>query len=327
MPTSRVLSRLAAAAAAGVALAAIAFAGPAFAADTVDVNLNSVPSNATAGARADGFSVTLKNNSNEALAIKLAFTIRLTGITRDQVRIFKVPGGELPRSESGGMVVATDDTPALAVKNFPGSSRTLNYSIQFVAGVPSGKASFTADAIKGSAVLGSDNSSINVKGSGAVAATPTKTPTSTPKTTEPPGATDPAAINPAVPSGNFPSLRDKSAALGSDSGGIPAGLYIMGALLVGVGGAILWLLFRQRPQAAEAGFPTNEYDPVPPSLGYPSGRASAPVGAAPPQDLNPTTQMPTLRASTVASPLVPKPAPSPGLGTPPPVDPWANPGN
>ena len=38
--------------------------------------------------------------------------------------------------------------------------------------------------------------------------------------------------------------------LGTDSGGIPTGLYVMGALLVGVGGAILWLLFRRHPQAA-----------------------------------------------------------------------------
>lgn len=320
MPTSKVLSRLAAASAAGVALAAIAFAGPAYAADTVEVNLNSVPSNATAGAHADGFSVTLRNNSTEALAIKLVFTIRLAGLTRDQVRIFKVPGGELPRSEAGGQVIATDDTLALAIKNFPGSSRTLNYSIQFVPGAPSGKASFSAGAVKGTTVLGSDNSSISVKGTAG--ATPTKTPTSTPGTSDAP-VTDPAAINPGGPSGAFPSLRDKNAALGGDAGGIPTGLYIMGALLVGVGGVILWLLFRQRPQAAAVGFPTTEYDPVPPSLGYPTGRASAPVQSTPLPDLHPTTPMPTLRAATVQNPLLPRSTPN-GPATPPPVDPWAN---
>jgi hypothetical protein len=315
MPTSKVLSRLAAASAAGVALAAIVFAGPAFAENIVDVSLNSVPSSATAGPHADGFSATLKNNSNQLLAINLVFAIKLTGLAPDQVRIFKLPGGELPRSESGGQIIATDDTPALAAKGFPGSSRTLNYSIQFVTGAPSGRASFTAEAVKGGVVLGSDSRSISVKGAGV--ATPPRT-TGTPTTNVPPGATDPAAINPAAPSGAFPTLQDKGAALGGDSGGIPTGLYVMGVLLVGVGGVILWLLFRQRPQAAEVGYPTSEYDPVPPSLGYPTGRATAP--GVPSPDLHPTAPMPTVRAAAVKNPTT-------GQATPPPVDPWANPGS
>ena len=119
----------------------------------------------------------------------------------------------------------------------------------------------------------------------AASASPTRTsaaPTD-PATTADNGSIVPPT-GPGVAAGPLPD-RDQ---IPADSGGIPVALYIMGALLVGVGGVILWMLFRQRPQAAAAtGFPTGnfatptgEFDSPPPNLGYPAGRAGA--GPRPP---------------------------------------------
>jgi hypothetical protein len=68
---------------------------------------------------------------------------------------------------------------------------------------------------------------------------------------------------------------------------VPVILYVMGILLIVVGGLILWLLFRrQKPLADAGGYPTAEYDQVrPSSLGYPRHAAT----------VRPTAIMPTVQ--------------------------------
>jgi hypothetical protein len=320
MSTSRVLPRLAAAALAGLVLAAIGFAAPAFAANAVDVNLNSVTTNVTAGSRADNFSVSFRNNTNEAFNVKVVFGVKLTGVTRDQVRIVRAPVTDLPHSESGGQIVFTDP---VTIAFLARTSSTVNYAIQFLPGAPSGRATLTVEALRNNAAVGSDNKSINVKG---VAVTTSKSPTAGPSTT-PTGAATGAggSTGGLVASPTFPPLQSKNNALsGVDSTGVPVALYIMGALLLGVGAVILWLLFRPRRPAGDAGFPTSDYDVVPPNLGYPAGRTTMSAG------LHPTTQLPNLRADTVPSPIVANPTARHSAAADtriaPPSDPWASQG-
>jgi hypothetical protein len=320
MSTSRVLYRLAAAALAGLVVAATGFAAPAFAADSVDVSLNSVTSNATAGSRPDGFSVSFRNNTNDAFNVKVVFGVKLTGLTAAQVRIVRAPVTELPHSESGGQIVFTD--PA-TLAFLPRGSRNVNYSIQFLGGAPSGRASLAVEAVRDNTPAGGDNKTINVKGSSVV---PTKSPTAAPTTSSPAPTstgTDVGAGGTGAPP-TFAALPTKENALaGVDSTGVPFGLYVVGVLLLGVGGVILWLLFRQRPARVDAGFPTGDYDVVPPNLGYPAGRA-------PMSGLNPTAQLPNLRADTVPSPIVANPtvagrhSAAADAAIAPPSDPWAS---
>jgi hypothetical protein len=316
MSTSRRIIRLAAATALGVVLAGTV-AAPAFADDVIGVSLSGVPSSFTAGGHADSFTVGLRNNSNTIVAaVTVRFTVSLNGLTASQVRI-RVGGEDLPTQDAGpGQVVANDprshDFP-------PRIGRTeIGYSIEFLAGTPSGRANLTASAIKQTSTLGTASGSIAIKG-GGVAPSPTQT-SAVP--------TDPATADSGIVANPSPivtgPLADKSQIRDDGSGGIPIGLYIMGAVLVGVGGAILWLLFKQRPQAVPAGdIPTGGYDPAPPTLGYPAGQAAATPPR--PSSLSPTAQLPALRGSVL--PMPPPAGPDRGqTASLPPVDPWATQG-
>jgi hypothetical protein len=328
MSTSRIITRLAAVTALGLVLAGTV-AAPAFAEDVVGVSLSGMPSSFTAGARADSFTVGLRNNTNNLVSgVTVAFSVQLNGLTADQVRIHGA-GGDLTARDEGGQVVASDPH---SHDFFGRVGRTeIAYSIEFLAGAPSGRAGFTANAVQQGRILGSASTSINVKG-GAVAPSPTAS--AFPTDSAAPGD---SAIVPPVSPGATGALANPTNAPQDNSGGIPVGLYIMGGLLVGVGGVILWMLFRQRPQAAPSAvvpggpfptgdYPTGEFDSPPPSLGYPVGRASA--------SLPPTAALPALRGSTVIGPGPMEPSGGKGAPdgdqlprrTPPPADPWGTPG-
>src|SRR6185369_16609695 len=171
MPTNRMIFRLAAATAAGVVLAG-AMAAPAFAEDVIGVSLSSTPSSFTVGSRADSFAVGLRNNTDQPVSnINVSFRIVLTGLTASQVRI-RGTGGDIALSDSGGLITGTDphslDFPT---RRFP---REVGYSIEFLSGAPSGRATFTAAATRSGVIQGSASTAINVKG-GGVAASPTPT--------------------------------------------------------------------------------------------------------------------------------------------------------
>src|SRR5262245_14082307 len=304
MPTNRMIFRLAAATAVGVVLAG-AVAAPAYAEDVIGVTLSSVPSSFTAGSRADTFVVGLRNNTNGIVAaVNVSFSIRLNGLTASQVRIHAV-GGDINLSDAGGLVVGTDPRSLDFLPRQRG--RDVGYSIEFLTGAPSGRATFTASATRGGNIQGSDSSSITVKGGGvAPSASASASPTD-------PATPDTGSLVPPTGPGNAVGPLANNNQVGSDSGGIPVALYVMGAILVGVGGVILWMLFRQRPEAAApTGFPTGDFDSPPPNLGYPVGRASASA------NLHPTAPLPAVRGPAVGNHDLGEP-----LDPPPPVDPWA----
>lgn len=291
MPTRKVLRRLAAASAAGAVVATLAFAAPAHAEDAVAVNISGLASTLNAGSRGDGFSVRMQNRTKtEIFPIRKTFVIRLEGLTAESVRITR---GNLPLPASGsGEVRVIDPLPVrLGPDGKNGDSQSTSYGIQFAEGAPAGRASVTFEAYIGQNLLGSDSASVTVK-SGQGAATPTKSPV----------ATGPGVIltfETAAPVSIAPITENQGLASG---GGIPIAFYLIGALLVGVGGVILWLLFRPGHALVEG--PAAGDEPPPPSLGYPTPRHAAP-------DMRPTAVFP-------AVPRNPNPAP-------PAFDPWATP--
>jgi hypothetical protein len=275
------LRRLAAsvAASAGAVLATLALATPAHAADTVEVNLSGVSGTITAGTRGvDNLSATFVNRSNAAItSIQGVFTIHLDGMPADGVRIVRTLGSELPVQSAGdGTVRLTDPGSFELLRN---GRRTLAYQLQFTATAPAGKAAITFEAYASGTRLGGDSASVTVKSS----ATPQ--PTSASPTA--PANTDTGLVPTFTTAPNLVLGDSQDQNSISDEGGVPVSLYIMGGLLIAVGGVILWLLFRrQTPLADAGGYPTSEYDQVrPSSLGYPRHAAT----------VHPTAVLPTVR--------------------------------
>ena len=315
MSTNRMIFRLAAATAVGVVLAG-AVAAPAFAEDVIGVSLNSVPSSFTVGSRADTFSVTLRNNRDVLVfGVNVSFVIRLNGLTASQVHI-RGTSGDISLSDSGGLIVGTDPRSLDFLPKQRG--RDVAYSIEFLSGAPSGRATFTVNATRSGNIQGSASSAITVKGGGVA-----QSPTPSASATDPASPDTGSLVPPTGPGGEAGPLANNNQ-IPVDSGGIPVALYVMGAILVGVGGVILWMLFRQRPQAAApTGFPTGDFDAPPPNLGYPVGRAS--TGSSGPGSSGPgpsaANLLPTAPLPAVRNPGVGNRDQS--LNPPPPVDPWA----
>jgi hypothetical protein len=308
--------RLAAATAVGVVIAG-AVAAPAFAEDVIGVTLSSTPSNFTVGSRADTFVVGLRNNTNGiVVAVNVSFTIKLAGLTASQVHI-RGTSGDISLTDSGGLITGTDPRSLDFLPKQRG--RDVGYSIEFLSGAPSGRATFIAAATRSGQIQGSASTAITVKG-GAVAASPTPT-SATP--TDPASPDNGSIVPPSGPGSAVGPLANDNGQIPADSGGIPVALYIMGAILVGVGGVILWMLFRQRPQAATpTGFPTGEFDSPPPNLGYPVGRASTPSSPPGPPSASSANLQPTAPLPAVRNPGLGNRDTQP-LNPPPPVDPWA----
>jgi hypothetical protein len=250
----------------------------------------------TPGSRADTFTVKAENKTKTDLApLKRVIVIRLAGLPMDAVRISR---GLLPLAVSGstGQVVFTDQLQfSLRRDGVSGDSATATYSLQFLSQAPGGRATITAEVFNNTAVMGTDSDTITIKGAAGTGPTPTKTP----------GSTDPGVV-PTFETQPPISLAPLDASdKGADLGGAPVALYVTGGLLVAAGGATLWLLFRKRPELANAtvgGYPVGDYEAAAPTLGYPAAHA-APAGGTPP-----TAVMPAVRNPS----------------TPPPADPWSS---
>jgi hypothetical protein len=228
--------RLAAATAVGVALAGT-IAAQAFA-DGIDVSLGEVPSSVTAGGQPDDFTVGLRNNTGTSVSgVTVGFAIQLDGLTASQVRIH-ADGGDLSMRDEGDQVIATDPDPRDFRK---GRGTEIGYAIEFLTGAPSGQATLTAEALANGDLVGQASSRITVSG-GAAAPSPTDTSPAPTDSATPYGA---ASVSPGI-AGAVPN----GGGMSEGGAGIPVGLYIMGGLLVGVGGVILWMLFKQRSQPA-----------------------------------------------------------------------------
>jgi hypothetical protein len=319
MSTARVLPRLGVAV--GALLAALLVGSPAFAADPVSTSISGMSSSFTAGARnADSFTLTMSNETkNDIQPIRRIIVVRLPGLTPQQVRISR---GGLPlagQASAAGEVRAADMLQdSLGPKGKARDQSKADYTIQFLAGAPGGKGDLTFQAYHNETLLGSTTKGFTVRG-GTAQTTGPATPTPNDTATQS-GGVVPGAVSPAQPVA--PLETNKAQASTSASSGVPTIFYVLGAVLVTMGGAILWLLFRPRQSAAlVAGSdqPTDPYPPAPgyraeptdraPTLGYPrqEGRGGGHGHVA---NIQPTTVMPAVRDSA----------------PPPPVDPWAGQG-
>ncbi len=300
-PTTRRAATAIAAAAVAV-FASLAVAAPARADGEVKVSLQGLASSMTAGGRGDGFSVRLENNTDQPLLnVRRVIAVRLAGLTGDGVHITR-GSFELQKSATGpGEIIFSEAGDSLEPN---GRAQTRNYQLTFTASAPAGRAQVTAYALAGGSQkqLGSDSDGVEVKGANG----PTKNPEHTPTQTPSPAATVPPPTNTGPPVTIEPLDANGIAGSPNSGGGVPVILYILGGVLVAIGGAILWLLFRSpRPALVDDGYAPG-YEPVrPPSLGYPAPGypPAGPRPAGPP---------------TAVLPVVPE-----GRTLPPGVDPWA----
>lgn len=269
MPTLRRVATVTATVA-GALLAMLALTTtPAYAEDAIKVELNGVGGSINAGNRSfDSIAGSYENETDNTITnIRATFTIRLEGLTPDGVRIQRLEalGASLPSEAAGdGTVRITDPHSFDMGRN---DRRQTRYLLQFTPAAPSGEATITLELFSGGNRLGGDSASVNVRGGD-----PTKT---TPPNTNP-------GIVPTFEAGPSYSLAPLPQSNDLVSTEVPATLYVMGGILVALGGVILFLLFRRRPGATVA-YPAREEEIPPPSLGYPR---STP---------HPTAMLPTVR--------------------------------
>ena len=273
MSTLRRLATMSAAVAA-VLIATLALTTTAaHADDAVKVDLNGVGGNMNAGSRIPStVTGTYTNESGNAIAnIRATFTIQMDGLTPDGVRIQRLDafGADLASESAGDGTVRITDPLSFDMSKI--NRRQTRYLLQFTSTAPAGKASITLELYSGGTRLGGDSASTTVRGG----AEPSRT---TPPNTNP-------GIVPTFEAGPTYSLAPlpESADLANDSAAVPASLYVMGGLLVALGGVIMFLLFRrQRPEPALVEYPVPAYDQArPPSLGYPSSAGVHPTAVLP----------------------------------------------
>jgi hypothetical protein len=308
MFTTRNLTRLAVGGSA-IAIAtvvALGVAAPAFAEDPVQVSLGGLSSSLAAGGQRDGFTVSLKNKTNQAyVGVVRVFTVTLPGLQVGGVRIFRGFGQELQQEQTGpGQVRLTDPQQAeLLPAGQRGNNRSANFFIQFMNNAPLGQAQIAVQAIASGQTLGTDSDSINVRAFGG------STRTSHSSTPPPTSSVPPATFQAQSPASPLATVQDPQVAAANASGkGAPWILYVLGGILVAAGGAILWLLFRT-PRSDYVDLPTGAHEPIRPmGLGYPS-------------NVRPST--PQMTAPTRIMPAVPGPYQQPQ--PPPASDPWAGP--
>jgi len=287
----------------GAALATLALATPAQAAEgDVKVSISGLASSVYAG-RTETFTVRTENNTdNELTAVRRVIVIQLAGLDANQVDLSQRSALPPQKASAGSGQVQFTETIAYRLRphDEKDDTKQASFTFRFDGSIPPGKAVVTVYAVKEGSVLGSASDSMDVRGAGGQHETPSAAPTTTlPPVTAPPPTVD-ADETPVSPV----EIDQQSNILTNDSG-IPTILYVVGAVLLLLGGGILWLLFRSPKPALTGGYPVVGYPddghPVrPPNLGYPAQPRGAP--------LNPTTVMPTVREDWT---------PAPG------VDPWA----
>ncbi|HEX6869576.1 MAG TPA: hypothetical protein VF163_00635 [Micromonosporaceae bacterium] len=336
MSRVRMLARLTAVGATVAALT-LPTASPAAAGDgDIDVNLSGLSSSLTAGGNGDSFSVRMQNQTGNEFIVRRVFIVKLPGLTAEQVQISR--GAPLPKeSPSPGEVRFLDIFGVrLNADGKRGDSVSNNFQIRFGEGAPAGEARVIAEAYVGQDFSGRDSDTVRIRSD--VTAQPSEAPTSAPATVAPSTVVaQPSSLAPVVPAAAPDEDR---------GGGVPVILYVMGAILVSMGGAILWLLLRPRPATAGAPDLTGAGRPYQPSRAttYPTqvftpgaggpGGPGGPIGPGGPggpggpptgpggRPLHPTTVMPPVREPY---PSVPPTPPAGGPNLPPPFDPWADP--
>jgi hypothetical protein len=304
MSRARVLPRIAAVLTAVIAVITVATA-PAYAADAVNVNFDA-PGSLVPG-RGGGLSVSLQNRTDQEIErIRTIITVRIPGVSPESVVISR-GGRPLERSGGTGEVRFADPLQGrLGPEDGQGDSYRVGYAIVIAAGTQPAKGEIIAEATSDGNRLGGDSEGIEIRvGRGG---------RTQPAPTTPPN-TDPGIVptfgNSAAPEA-FQPLDPTSRDVDT---GMPVFVYIAGVVLLGLGGALLWLLFRQRgpggatvvatgPDGGARSGTTARFNPVP---GGPL--PTRPTGPSRHAVHQPTAVLPPVRA------------PHPRLD--PPSDPWA----
>jgi hypothetical protein len=247
----------------------------------ITVRLNGLNSTMGAGGAPDDITATIRNRTKtEYPQVGRAFVVRLDGLNADSVAMWR-NGMALNREPIGpGEVRLVDPVGvSLAPEGRPMSVSFSTYQIQFMATAPTGRAQLSFEAFVSDHRLGQASDTVFVKSTGA-SALPSATPTAT--------ASVPAEVV-ITPTVSLEPLPQDTLASGRSSG-IPTIFYGLGAILVSVGGAILWLLFRPPRPAMVDGRgpapygPVHSYSPqVPQSHPNPSSSVLYPTAILPPQ--------------------------------------------
>jgi hypothetical protein len=199
-----------------------------------------MPSSYKAGGSAGALTIQVAAKRDAGCVLVLRrLTIRLDGLTADQVRVQRAAAGtfrDVEVVDSGDGVRVTDAAadPAPLCRGRTSAGR---YRITFLAGAPGGKATFVAEAFSARGErLGRDSESRRVIG-GPALPTPTPTPSPTPEAT----AVVAAATAPATP----PAVAPQAAKPADDGLGLGAVVMGLGVLMVGIGAALLVMLARR----------------------------------------------------------------------------------
>jgi hypothetical protein len=217
-------------------------------------------------------------------------------------------GRALDRSGGTGEVRFTDPLQGrLAPDDRQGDSYRVGYAIVIAEGTPPAKGEIVAEAYSDGNRLGGDSEGVEIRaGRGGR----TTAPATTPPNTDP--GVVPTFGNSAAPEA-FQPLDPASRDVDT---GMPAYVYIAGVILLGLGGALLWLLFRNRGPSAAAVAATGPVGP--PRAGSTVQFTPAPGGPLPTRSRRHAVHQPT-------AVLPPVRAPHPRLD--PPSDPWADQAN
>lgn len=230
----RLATLTAAVAAALVALLALDTA--AYAAGEVNVALRGLGgTSVTAGGQGVAFQAEFSNTTSEPLRnVTAIIAVQLDGAPVESVRVRRRQGGDLPRQPSGNSVIFAD--PDRFDLQRGGRASPRQYILSFSNEAPPGLAAITVAAYLDGSTLGSANGSVTVVARGGGGPRVTET--------EPPN-TDPG-VQPTFEAGPTYSLAPLPAADNQPrvQASVPKALYVLGGLLIVMGAASLFLIFR-----------------------------------------------------------------------------------
>jgi len=258
----------------GGMVAVLAVGSPAYAAD-VQVEIRGIPDDISIGSGAR-LSATFSNNTDAAMTgVRAVVAITLDGASPDAIRVSREGGGELPRESSNvGSVVFVDSSPFDLQRNGGRGDVSRRYTVSFGGSVLPGRATITVAAVLGGQTVGSAQVTTNVVVGGGRGDRQ-----SAPNTN--PGFVPTFEAGPTYSLAPLPVAEQPSRV----SASVPKALYVLGVLLMLMGAASLFLIFR------------------------PPGRASARVGGAGPHRLGGPSWHPRDSGGAQSWPAVRRPGP------------------
>lgn len=240
-------------------------AAPALAEDD-SVRVRSASTFATGGSPG-AVSIEVRKRSDGCVLLRTSLTLRLDGVTADQVNVQVAAGGQWwPVPVSGGNgAVSTARTSPVKPSLCEGKSITVKYRVTFLPGSPAGRLTVVGEATNArdrSLGRGADSSRVVAGRNAAPITAPTPTVTASEVATEPPTTADSAPTLAAVGQAAGP------AADGGDDGGGGSLVMFFGIAMVGVGIALIVLLVRRFRADKE---PSDAFQQPPGGLPLPHG--------------------------------------------------------